>query len=92
MTHRIEPAPPTADLAAARLNAHVAAHNWANITGVRKHVIENAGRFFIADDQDLDVYHQADIDAGRAVAWVVRPATPTVAVLDVAFAPVGWAE
>lgn len=73
--------------------ARIAAQNWACVSGTVTYVIENAGRFFLADNDDLAVYHQADLDAGRArVAWTAEPTPTTIAAPDVAFAPAGWAE
>lgn len=78
---------------AALTEARIAAQLWANVSGESKYVIENAGRFFLADDQDLAVYHQADLDAGRAViAWTAEPPAPTIAAPDVSFAPAGWGD
>lgn len=76
---------------AALAEARIAAQNWASVSGEPKYVVENAGRFFLTDDDDVAVYHQADLDAGRAViAWTAEPVPPLVAAPDVSFAPAGW--
>lgn len=76
---------------AALANARIAAQNWANVSGTDKYVIEHGAHVFIADDQDVATYHQADLDTERSVvAWTATPAPPLVAAPDVAFAPVGW--
>lgn len=76
---------------AALAEARILAHSWASISGEQKYVVENGGYYHLADEDDKAIYHQADIDAGRArIAWTAVPITPATLPPDVAFAPAGW--
>lgn len=76
---------------AALTEARIAAQNLANASRCTAYVIESDTYFFLADDAVRAEFHQADLDAGRAViAWTAEPPAPLVTAPDVAFAPAGW--
>lgn len=63
--------------------------SWAAQSGARRFVVRNGEHYFLADLQDLRVYHRADIRHHRAsVVHIGRPVVnPPV---DVDFAPFGF--